>query len=298
MLIRLLKYALKNILRNKFLSISSVLVLTLLMFFINILVVLHNVSFKLIDEINSRLTISLYLNDNYSKDSYEVKTFFTKISNVSNDIGIEYKTKDEVLEQMKEKDEELVKIIEWINPLPATINLSNIEIWEYENLNNVINNNNFLLSNSKSWSDYMSSYSAQYERIMKVITILKTLQLWLYFIISIFLLAISIIVYSIIWNFVYHYKDEIYITKLVWWSDIFIYWPFSIQWFIYSILAFFTSLLLFMFLLNNMNFLFTQASYDFYIFNNSFYIIFLVEAIIFSLLGWLSWYLSSKKYLK
>jgi cell division protein FtsX len=63
MLARIAKYSIKNILRNKFLSFSSVLVLTLLMFFINILVVLHDVSFKLIDSINSKLTISLYLED-------------------------------------------------------------------------------------------------------------------------------------------------------------------------------------------------------------------------------------------
>lgn len=298
MITRLIKYAFKNILRNKFLSISSVLVLTLLMFFINILVILHNVSFKLIDSINSRLTISLYIKDEYNQDSVEIKKFLRNLNNTWEQIWVDYKSKDEVLEDLKQKDEELVKIIEWINPLPATINLSNIKIWEYEKIDSVISENSFLLSNSKSWSDYLSSYNSQYERIMKVITILKALQFWLYFIISIFLLAISIIIYSIIWNFVYHYRDEIYITKLVWWSDKFIYWPFSIQWLIYSVLSFAVSLLLFMLLLNNMNFLFTQASYDFYIFNNGFYLIFLVELIIFSILWWMSWYLSSKKYLK
>ena len=63
MLTRIAKYSLKNILRNKFLSFSSILVLTLLMFFINILVILHDVSFKLIDSINSKMTISLYLQE-------------------------------------------------------------------------------------------------------------------------------------------------------------------------------------------------------------------------------------------
>jgi len=72
MLTRIAKYSIKNILRNKFLSFSSILVLTLLMFFINILVVLHDVSFKLIDSINSKMTISLYLDDKYDKNSIEV----------------------------------------------------------------------------------------------------------------------------------------------------------------------------------------------------------------------------------
>ena len=66
------KYSIKNILRNKFLSFSSVLVLTLLMFFINVLVVLHSVSFKLIDSVNSKLTISLYLKEENDKNTKEV----------------------------------------------------------------------------------------------------------------------------------------------------------------------------------------------------------------------------------
>jgi cell division protein FtsX len=69
MLSRLCKYGVKNILRNKFLSISSVLVLSLLMFFINILMILHNLSNHLIESVNSKLTISLYLKDEYQKES-------------------------------------------------------------------------------------------------------------------------------------------------------------------------------------------------------------------------------------
>ena len=81
MLLRLLRYAVKNILRNTFLSISSVLILTLLMFFINILIVLHSVSIKLIDGVNEKLTISLYLKDDYNKNSLEVIDLLSDIKN-------------------------------------------------------------------------------------------------------------------------------------------------------------------------------------------------------------------------
>ena len=69
---RLFSYALKNILRNTFLSASSVLILTLLMFFINILLVLHHVSFRIIDGLNEKLTISLYLDEAYDKNPVEI----------------------------------------------------------------------------------------------------------------------------------------------------------------------------------------------------------------------------------
>lgn len=273
MLFRILKYSLKNILRNKFLSISSILVLSLLMFFINILLVLHNVSFKLIESINAKLSISLYLKEEYDKNSIEVIDMINDIKNFSSSIKVEYKTKDEVLEELRKKDPELVNILERTNPLPATIALSDIQLQEYERLNAIIENKLFILISQKTkGKDYFSNYTSQYQRIEKVINILNILQIGLYAIIGIFIISIAIIVYSIIGNFIYYYKDEIYITRLVGGSNAFIYGPFVFQGMIYNFLSFFIASVIFVFLLKNLNFLFSgtfsfdTVSISFYIF--------------------------------
>nr|MDD3720217.1 hypothetical protein [Candidatus Gracilibacteria bacterium] len=298
MFTRILKYSLKNILRNKFLSISSVLVLTLLMFFINILLVLHNVSFKLIDSINSKLSISLYLKDGYDKNSLEVIDFMKEIGGVSNTINATYKTKEELLEELKEKDPKLVGILEKENPLPNTIIVGNIGLDEYGLLNNTIEKRLYLLDdgNKGDKNQNFANYKAQYDRIEKVISILDALRIGLYVIIGIFLLSISVIVYSVIGNFIYYYRDEIYITKLVGGNNVFIYGPFSLQGIIYSLISFIFSTIFFLLLLNNINFIFSfNNSFDF-LFNN-FYIIFLIELVIFTIIGALSGYFSSKKYI-
>ena len=296
MLTRITKYSVKNILRNKFLSISSVLVLTLLMFFINILLVLHDVSFKLIDSINSKLTISLYLNEWYSKTSLEVSDLIGDLNKLWKWVNIDYKTKEDILEDIKIKEPDLARILERTNPLPDTITLSNISLWEYEKVNSIIESKLFILVNAASdWWDeqHFSDYTSQYNKITSIINILNILQLWLYVIISIFIVSISIIIYSIIWNFIYYYKDEILVTRLVWWSKNFIYWPFIIQGGIYSFLAFITSFVIFVFILDNLNNYFI----DFYSFTLS-YNVFLLEMFIFVFIGWFAGYLSSKKYLK
>ncbi len=297
MFIRILKYSIKNILRNKFLSISSILVLTLLMFFINILLVLHSVSFKLIDSINSKLTISLYLKETYDKNSLEVIDFMRDLSNISKSIVSTYKSKDELKEEMKQRDPKLVWILWRDNPLPNTITVSNVALDEYESLNNIIERKMYLLDNWWSTKDKsFANYNSQYEKIINVISTLNTLRLGLYAIISIFLLSISVIVYSIIWNFIYYYKDEIYVTKLVWWNNLFIYWPFSLQWIIYSIVSFFFSAFFFILLLNNINYLFPSDWALDFLFNNI-YFNFWIEILLFSLIWWISWYFSSKKYI-
>jgi cell division protein FtsX len=79
---RIFSYSIKNIFRNKFLSISSILVLTLLVFFINLLLVIQNISFKLIDTVNEKMTVSLYLQDEYDKNSEPVTLLINAIEDM------------------------------------------------------------------------------------------------------------------------------------------------------------------------------------------------------------------------
>jgi len=301
MYINLLKYSVKNILRNKFLSISSILVLTLLMFFINTLLVLHNLSFKLIDSINSKISISLYLQDDYDKTTNDVVDLINNIKKISPELSVVYKDKTEVLEDIRKKDTQLVRILEQNNPLPNTILIKNIPLSVYDKLNLAIENKIYLFSDSKKdWLnkvDDFSDYKSQFKRINNTISVLKTLQVWLYIIIWVFLLSIAVIIYSIIWNFIYYYRDEIYITRLVWWSNVFIYGPFSLQWMIYSIISFFVSLWVFFFVLRNVVILFWNEYNMEFLLKNA-WIVFPIELIVFMFIWAISWYFSTKKYLK
>lgn len=299
---RLLKYASKNILRNTFLSASSVLILTLLMFFINILLVLHDVSFRIIDSINEKLTISLYLDEQYDKNSIEIIDLQNDIKKAIPEISITYKTKDEVLEELRERDPELVNILERQNPLPETITLESIPLKRYEDLNLIIENKLFVLTEtvSENWNkkeEYFSTYTRQFERIDKVISLLSILQIGLYVIIATFIVSIAIIVYSIIGNFIYYYRDEIYITRLVWGSKLFIYGPFSLQGMMYVGFSFIVATSLFLLLLANLKYVFEVSEFS-QIYTGNLTGVLLVEALVFLFVGWLSWFLSSRRYLK
>jgi cell division protein FtsX len=117
--------------------------------------------------------------------------------------------------------------------------------------------------------------------------------MWLWIIILVFVVSIAIIIYSVIWNFVYYYRDEIYITKLVWGSNTFIYWPFVLQWMMYSFTAFVLNTIIFILLLKNLNALF----WDIYSFSLPIMTLFL-EMLMFMIIWWISWFFSSKKYLR
>ncbi len=290
---RITKYSIKNTLRNKFLSISSLLVLTLLMFFINILVVLDDVSYKLIDSINSKLTLSLYLSDDYNRNSLEITDLIDDIYNINDKIVVEYKTKEDILAEIRLKEPNLVKILERNNPLPDTIALSNINLEDYERVNSLIESKMYLLSNDETKQDYFANYSTQYQKIEDITNVLDILKTWLNIIIFIFVFSIAVIIYSVISNFIFYYRDEIYITQLVWWSNVFIYWPFVMQWIIFAIISFIFNFILFNIVLNYLNSVFGHI----YSFNFSLSILFF-ELLLFMVIGWLSWFISSKRYLR
>ena len=293
MIFRIAKYSVKNILRNKFLSISSILVLTLLMFFINILVILHDVSFKLIDSVNSKMTISLYLNNEYNRDSLEVIDLMNNIKTINSSIWVNYKSKEVILDEIREKEPDLVEILERTNPLPDTIILSNIQLDYYKQVNSIIEPKMYILKKYQDDQDHFSYYSSQYKNIENIIGVLWILTYGLYIIIGVFLLSIFVITYSIIWNFIYYFKDEIYITRLVWGSKKFIYGPFILQWMIYSFTSFVLSFFIFLFILSSIN----NAFWDLYMFQANYFIL-LLELCVFVLVWGISWLFSSKKYLK
>jgi cell division transport system permease protein len=299
---RIFSYSLKNIFRNKFLSVSSVLVLTLLVFFINLLLVIQNISFKIIDSVNEKLTVSLYLQDEYDKNSEPVRLLINSIRDLWNWIEVFYKTKDDVLEEIRKKDPELVRILERQNPLPETIELSSIPIESWDSVDSIIQWKIFLFSKEENkdienQKAHFSEYNSQYSKIEKVTSYLIILRITMYVMIVLFLLSIWIIIYSIIWNFVFYYRDEIYITRLVWWSKIFIYWPFSLQWMLYAFASFLTGLALFYFLVQFTNFI-LKENYSLSFILWDYIYLFSLELLLLILIWGLSWLISSKKYLK
>jgi cell division transport system permease protein len=84
------------------------------------------------------MSISLYLDEKYDKNSKDVIDLIEKLKSESPKSDINYKSQDEILDDIKKQDLELVKILEKQNPLPNTITVSKIPLSDYEKLNYII----------------------------------------------------------------------------------------------------------------------------------------------------------------
>lgn len=138
----ILKYAFKNIIRNPFISLSSLVVIGLLIFFINILVFTLFATDRMIDSINSRLHIMITLEDGYKKDTTQVSSLIHELEERFPKMHTQYISQEEAFTVFRSRDPELAQLIEGVdeNPLPNVVRLSNIPFDSYEAVQSTIEN--------------------------------------------------------------------------------------------------------------------------------------------------------------
>lgn len=298
---RLLKYALKNTIRNPFLSLSSILVISLLIFFINTLFFIEYVTTSLTENINDRMSLSLNLKPGYTGDNSEVIAAMSALKQASSAIDIQYLSKEEAFEILKKRDQELVRIIEGEkeNPLPSSIVIKNIPLGEYPKIDTIVRQFKGIIQYDEERSQKsLVDYQSQYERIQGLINILLSIRYGIYGIIGLFIFSVFIIIYNSIGNFVFFYRDEIKIIRLVGGANIFIYGPFSIQGFLYTLVAYALGTSVFVYLIKNINF---SLITNFPVFTDRFFVLYsdilLIELAVVTVVGILSGFLSSRRFI-
>ncbi len=228
----ILKYAFKNIIRNPFISLSSLVVIGLLVFFINILAFTIFATDAMIASVNKRLHVMITLEDGYTKDSAQVISLYNELQERFPKMYTQYISQEDAFTAFQSRDPELAQLIEWVdeNPLPNVIRLSNIPFDSYEAIQSTIANYKTILKYDgwnidKKFIDFRS----QYIRTSNLIDNLTLLKKAVYMILFLFLFTVFVVVYTVISNTIFFLRDEMSIIELVWWWSHFIYGPLVIQ---------------------------------------------------------------------
>lgn len=247
------------------------------------------------------MSISLNLKSGYSADNSEVIECMSALKQASSNVQVQYISREEAFEVLKKRDPELSRVIEGDaeNPLPSSIVIKNIPLGEYPNVDAVVKRYTGIIQYDEERSKKsLTDYHAQYERIQGLINILLSVQYGIYSIIGFFIFAVFIIIYNSIGNFVFFYRDEIKIIRLVGGENIFIYGPFAIQGLLYTGLAYVIGTSIFSLLVRNINF---SLIMDFPVFIDRFFDlygqIFFIELGVVLLVGLLSGFLSSRRFI-
>lgn len=298
---QLLRYALKNIFRNIFLSASSILIIGLLVFFVNILIFVIFSTDRFITSINNRISININFQDWYDNTLLRSNEFLSGVKWSFSGVQVDYISREKALELLTARNPDLATLIETdSNPLPNSVRLSNIDIDQYGSLNTFIGRFRDILQYDQSSLDKkLLDYRTQYERISSIIKLLNILQATVYIFLGLFVFTVAILIYMVIHNFIFFLQDEVRIIELVGGRASFIYWPFILQGILYAIIASCLAIVTFVWLIVLMR---SQSLFvDFIPFLSDFSQLFLTYVWgiipIFALVGAISAFLASWKYI-
>jgi cell division transport system permease protein len=215
----ILRYAFKNIFRNFFLSISSIIIISLLIFFVNILLFVQFAADQLIDNIQGRISFTINYQTGFTDQSPRSKLLISSLEGIFTGASIEYVSKEQAFETLKARNPDLATLVEHAdeNPLPNSLTINNIrDLTEYQKLPQILEKYQDVLQYDKSRLDKkIVDFETQYKNISKVVSILQIFQYGIFVLLGLFIFTVFAIVHMIIRNFIYFLQDEVRIIELV-----------------------------------------------------------------------------------
>lgn len=300
---RILKYAIKNIIRNPFLSLSSVFVIWLLIFFVNILLLVLFASNRFIDSVNDRISFTINFQSGYTIDDDRTHGLTDRLRQSFSGIMISSISKDQAFELLRTRNPDLASLIENTgeNPLPESLRIDNIPRDQYREFNQIIGESRDMIHYDKDAMERkLLDYTGQFDRISQIVKLLSVLEYWVYTLLGLFVFTVTVIIYSVISNSISFQRQEIEIIELVGGKKSFIYGPFLFQGAIYGLLATWVIGLIIFFLQTSFV---TQLLMDpiqemIQSATKNFRFLFLLEVCIFTFLGVVASLIALKRYIR
>lgn len=225
---RILKIGWKEFSRNMALTVATIFIMTMVIILVSALYFLSPVSQKIISDIEDKVDISVYFNEEAEeKDIIDAQLEISKLSEVKK---AEYISKDEALRQFIENHKDEPELIESLtelgyNPFLPCLNIKTVEPlqFQYEEVANFLENSSYGGLIEKV--DYYQRKSV----IEKALTLTEGIRKTGFFLSIIFGLIAVLIVFNSIKIAIYNSREEISVMKLVGASNSFVRGPFIIQ---------------------------------------------------------------------
>lgn len=292
-----------NFWRNSYVSVASVLVMTITLFVIGLLLFVGVVLNASLAELKDKVDINVYfLRSAAETDILSVKSGVEALPEVQK---TEYISREQALAEFRErhKDDQLtLQALDELgeNPLGAVLNIKAKEVSQYEGIAKFLESKNALSSGGTQIVDRINyaQNKLAIERLTRIIDAARTLGLT---VIVIFGLISILITFNTIRLIVFMSREEISVMRLVGASSMYIRGPFVVEGFMYGAIAALVTLLIFWPLTRWLgpvteNF-FSGVNVATYYWHNFFQILLIILGS-GTLLGVVSSYLAVRRYLK
>jgi len=230
---RIFKSGLQNFFRNGFVSLSSVLVMTVTLFIITSMILMSGFFNYSLGQIKNKVDVNVYFVTTASEnDILNVKKSLESLSEVS---SVEYISRDQALINFKEKhkgDDLILQSLDELsdNPLPATLNIKAKEPSQYAGIAKFLSDmDSDVLSKGETKIIDKVNYAQNkivIDRLTSIIDSANMIGIWF----AIIFIFISIIVtFNTIKLTIFMSKDEISVMRLVGASSNYVKGPFMVS---------------------------------------------------------------------
>ncbi len=215
---RVFRSGLQNFFRNGFISLSSVLVMSITLFIMLSMILLGGFLKYSLDSVKEKVDINVYFLTSASEDDVlSIKKSLELLPEVS---SVEYVSREQALSDFKERhkdDERTLQAIEELdeNPLGASVNIKAKEPSQYAGIADYLEGDSNLLSKDGSKIiDKINYYQNKIiiDKLSNIVDSANVIGLWLA---SIFIIISIIITFNTIKLIIFMSKDEISVMKLV-----------------------------------------------------------------------------------
>lgn len=231
--LRVCKYAIQNFFRNFWLSMATLVVIVILLFFINIVIAMNQVKSSLLMAVDQKIDISLFFKQGVPEA--EVLTIEDELNARESVSRVELITPDAGLEQLKARYPNVAeKILPALdsNPLGYTLKIRAKRLEDYQALLSELESNTEYMAKLDTINLFDSkAFTSQASELSRKVNFAALILAGIFFFVALLIMFNSIRVS------IYTHREEISIMKLVGATNWFIRTPFIIESVLYSLIS-------------------------------------------------------------
>lgn len=231
--LRVIKFSFQDVARNIWLSIITVIIITLALFSVNLLLAVKILTSATAGAVKEKVDVSLYLKTDAPEE--QILALKSQISNFSSVKQVDYVSKQAAIESFRNKHKNNPEILEALlelgkNPLSPSLIIRPRDLDNYDELIVGLNKLDGDIIESRNFDDHKAV-------LAKINSIAQKANRIGLFVSSLFVLITILVVYNAVRVAIFTHKREIGIMKLVGASTWFIRAPYLISGIIYSFLG-------------------------------------------------------------
>lgn len=210
---RVLINAWHSLMRNKLLSLATILIISLMLFVFNLVLALSYATESVITNVGEKLDISIEINPDI--ENYTIQTFTETLSKNPDIKEVVYVSKEEALERFGSKYPNVISFLDYHdlqNPLPDVVRIVSADIAYNNNIISYLEQPEFERIVNQQKLKLNLEQKSRNEKILNITSFIKKGGIWLNVIFA--LVSILIIFNSININ-IHTHKNEIRIMTLV-----------------------------------------------------------------------------------